>query len=59
MEPNVYIEEEKFDFGQITFGGECARKLTFVNTSPLTARVIINLNNNPNLKDFKVYIILI
>lgn len=56
MEPNVYIEEEKFDFGQITFGGECARKLTFVNTSPLTARVIINLNNNPNLKDFKVFI---
>ena len=57
MEPNVYIEEEKFDFGQITFGGESTRKLTFHNTSPLTARVIVNLNNNPNLKDFKVIIL--
>lgn len=56
--PKVRIKEPKFDFGTITFGGEEKRILTFINDSKLPAVAIVNLNNNPKLKDFKVIIVL-
>ena len=54
MIPSVYIIQESIDFGEVTFGGEAIRLITVKNDSKLVAKVIFNLNNHPDLKDFKV-----
>lgn len=55
--PTVYIVQDSIDFGEVTFGGEAIRPITIKNDSKLVAKVIFNLNNHPDLKDFRVLFI--
>ena len=48
------IEQEKFDFGGVSFNEQSTKVLTFNNKSKLSANVIINLNSDIRFKDFKL-----
>ena len=54
VQPEVIIEEEKFDFGGVCFNEMKTKNLTFTNKSKLPASVYINLNSDLRYKDFKL-----
>ena len=54
VQPEVIIEQEKFDFGGVSFNEQSTKVLTFNNKSKLSANVIINLNSDIRFKDFKL-----
>jgi len=54
VQPEVIIVEDKFDFGGVSFNEPSTRTLSFKNKSKLSANVIVNLNNDIRLKDFKL-----
>ena len=54
VQPEVVIVEDKFDFGGVSFNEPSTRTLSFKNKSKLSANVIVNLNSDIRLKDFKL-----
>ena len=54
VQPEVIIDEDKFDFGGVCFNEMRTKNLTFVNKSKLPASVYINLNSDLRFKDFKL-----
>ena len=54
MQHEVIIEQEKFDFGGVSFNEQSKKVLTFNNKSHLAANVIINLTKDSRYKDFKL-----
>ena len=54
VQPEVVIVEDKFDFGGVSFNEPSTRTLSFRNKSKLSANVIVNLNSDIRLKDFKL-----
>ena len=54
VQPEVIIVEDKFDFGGVSFNEPSTRTLSFKNKSKLSACVIVNLNNDIRLKDFRL-----
>jgi len=53
--PDVYIVQNDFKFGTISFNEKSVLNLTFKNRSKLSARIIVNFTYS-NLRDFKVII---
>ena len=54
VQPEVIIEEEKFDFGGVCFNEMKTKNLTLTNRSKLPASVYINLNSDLRFKDFRL-----
>ena len=54
VQPEVFIVQEKFDFGGVSFNEPTMRLLTFRNNSKLEASVVVNLNSDVRLRDFKL-----
>ena len=54
VQPEVIIEEEKFDFGGVCFNEMKTKNLTLTNRSKLPASVYINLNSDLRYKDFRL-----
>ena len=54
IQPNVFIAQENFDFGDVEFNEQIGKIMTFQNNSNLDAKVLINLDNNILLRDFKL-----
>lgn len=54
VQPEVFIVQEAFDFGGVSFNEPTSRLLTFKNNSKLSANVIVNLNSDVRLRDFKL-----
>lgn len=54
VQPEVVIEEEKFDFGGVCFNEMKTKNLTLRNRSTLPASVYINLNSDLRYKDFRL-----
>ena len=54
VQPEVFIVQESFDFGGVSFNEPTTRLLTFKNNSKLSANVIVNLNSDVRLRDFKL-----
>ena len=54
MQHEVIIEQEKFDFGGVSFNEQSKKVLIFNNKSHLAANVIINLTKDSRYKDFKL-----
>ena len=55
--PDVSILQPDFNFGKITSNEKSVRVLTFRNKSTLNARIIVDLNSNPQMKDFHVSLV--
>ena len=54
VQPEVFIVQDKFDFGGVSFNEPTMRLLTFRNNSKLEASVVVNLNSDVRLRDFKL-----
>jgi len=54
VQPEVIIEEEKFDFGGVCFNEPKIKILTFKNKSRLPANVFVDLNSDLRYRDFKL-----
>jgi hypothetical protein len=54
IQPEVFIEEEKFNFGGVCFNEMKIKNLTLTNKSKLPASVYINLNSDLRFKDFRL-----
>ena len=54
VQREVFIVQEKFDFGGVSFNEPTMRLLTFRNNSKLEASVVVNLNSDVRLRDFKL-----
>ena len=54
VQPEVFIVQDKFDFGGVSFNEPTMRLLTFKNNSKLEASVVVNLNSDVRLRDFKL-----
>ena len=54
VQPDVIIEEDKFDFGGVCFNEMKIKNLTLSNRSELPASVYINLNADLRYKDFRL-----
>jgi hypothetical protein len=54
VQPEVIIEQDKFDFGGVSFNEQSTKVLTFNNKSKLSANIIVNLNADLRFKDFKL-----
>ena len=54
VQPEVIIEQDKFDFGGVSFNEQSTKVLTFNNKSKLSANIIVNLNVDLRFKDFKL-----
>ena len=54
VQPEVIIQEEKFDFGEVCFNEPKIKILTFTNKSKLPANVFIDLNTDLRYRDFKL-----
>ena len=54
VQPEVIIKQDIFDFGGVSFNEQSIRLLTLYNKSKLPTDVIINLNDDIRLKDFKL-----
>ena len=54
VQPEVFIVQDQFDFGGVSFNEPTTRLLTFKNNSKLSANVIVNLNSDVRLRDFKL-----
>ena len=54
VQPEVIIEEEKFDFGSVCYNEIKTKNLTLSNRSKLPASVYINLNSDTKYKDFRL-----
>ena len=54
VQPEVYIVQDSFDFGGVSFNEPTSRLLTFKNNSKLSANVLVNLNSDIRLRDFKL-----
>ena len=54
VQPEVIIEEEKFDFGGVCFNEPKVKNLTFTNKSKLPANVFVDLNTDLRYRDFKL-----
>ena len=46
--------QDQFDFGGVSFNEPTTRLLTFKNNSKLSANVLVNLNSDVRLRDFKL-----
>ena len=54
IQPNVFIAQENFDFGDVEFNEQIVKTMTFQNNSNLDAKILVNLDNNILLRDFKL-----
>ena len=54
VQPEVIIQEEKFDFGKVCYNEMKTKNLTLVNKSKLPASVYINLESDMKYKDFRL-----
>ena len=54
VQPEVFIVQDKFDFGGVSFNEPTMRLLTFRNNSKLEASVVVNLNSDVRFRDFKL-----
>ena len=54
VQPEVFIVQDMFDFGGVSFNEPTTKLLTFKNNSKLSASVIVNLNSDVRLRDFKL-----
>ena len=54
IQPEVIIEEEKFNFGGVCFNEMKIKNLTLTNKSKLPTSVYINLNSDLRFKDFRL-----
>ena len=54
VQPEVIIDEEKFDFGGVCFNEPKVKLLTFSNKSKLPANVFVDLNTDLRYRDFKL-----
>lgn len=54
IQPNVFIAQEAFDFGDVEFNEQIVKTMTFQNNSNLDAKVLVNMDNNILLRDFKL-----
>ena len=54
VQPEVYIVQDSSDFGGVSFNEPTSRLLTFKNNSKLSANVLVNLNSDIRLRDFKL-----
>ena len=54
VQPEVIIEEEKFDFGGVCYNETKTKHLTLRNKSKLPASVYINLTTDLRYKDFRL-----
>ncbi len=54
IQPNVFISQENFDFGDVEFNEQIIKTMSFQNNSNLNALVIANLDSNILLRDFKL-----
>ena len=50
----MFIVQDKFDFGGVSFNEPTMRLLTFRNNSKLEASVVVNLNSDVRFRDFKL-----
>jgi hypothetical protein len=54
IQPNVFIDQDEFNFGNVAFNEQVIKTMTFKNHSKLDAKVYINLDSNILLRDFKL-----
>ena len=54
VQPEVIIEEDKFDFGGVCFNEPKIKILTFTNKSKLPANVFVDLNTDLRYRDFRI-----
>jgi hypothetical protein len=54
VQPEIIIEEDKFDFGGVCFNEPKVKTLTFSNKSKLPANVFIDLNTDLRYRDFRL-----
>jgi hypothetical protein len=54
IQPNVFIAQDNFDFGDVEFNEQIIKTMALQNNSNLDAKVIVNLDNNILLRDFKL-----
>lgn len=54
IQPNVFIDQDDFNFGNVAFNEQVIKTMTFKNHSKLDAKVYINLDSNILLRDFKL-----
>ena len=54
VQPEVIIEEDKFNFGGVCFNEPKVELLTFTNKSKLPANVFVDLNSDLRYRDFKL-----
>ena len=54
VQPEVIIQEEKFDFGGVCYNEPKIKTLTFTNKSKLPANVFVDLNTDLRYRDFKL-----